>query len=140
MTKWLAMLITCLALGFVLAACGSDDEGEGGAADTGQAEPTGGAEEHTGEAGGKTVEVSMKDFKFNPGSITVDKGATVKWTNDDSAGHDVTKTGGPGPDFSSGDPGGLNPGDTYEETLHTAGTIDYVCTVHADMKASITVR
>jgi len=141
MTKWLAMLMACLALGLVVAACGDDDDDEGGSADTTEEQaPAGGGGDEQQAPAGEAVEVEIKDFAFNPDSVEVSKGATITWTNDDSAGHDVTKTGGPGPEFSSGDPGGLSQGATYEETFNTAGKIDYVCTVHPQMKASITVR
>ena len=51
----------------------------------------------------------------------------------------MTKTGGPGPEFSSGDPGGMSGGDTYTETIKTPGSIEYVCTVHPNMKGTIEV-
>jgi plastocyanin len=144
MTKWLAILISCLALGLVVAACGDDDDddggGGGGAAPAEEPAPSGGAKkEKQAAAGGKTVEVVMKDIAFDPNSITIKKGTTVKWTNEDSVGHDVTKTGGVGPDFSSGSAGGLNQGDTYEEKIKTPGEIEYVCTVHPNMTGTIKV-
>jgi plastocyanin len=142
MTKWLAMLMACLALGLVVAGCGDDDDDDGGGGAAETTEQPAETEEDTGgaPAGGGTTEVTIKDFAFNPKDVTVDKGTTITWTNEDSAGHDVTKTGGAGPDFSSGDPGGLSQGDTYEETFDAAGKIDYVCTVHPQMTASITVK
>jgi plastocyanin len=141
MTKWLAMLMACLALGLVVAACGDDDDDEGGgAATTEEPAQTGGGGDEQQAPAGEAVEVEIKDFAFNPDSVDVPAGSTVTWTNADSAGHDVTKTGGPGPEFSSGDPGGMQQGDTYEETFETAGKIDYVCTVHPQMKASLNVK
>ena len=142
MTKWLAMLLSCLALGLTLAACGDDDEDEsgGGAADTEQPAPTGGGDEQESASAGKSVEITIKNFAFIPTTQEVEKGATVTWVNEDKAGHDVTKTGGPGPDFSSGEPGGLAKGDSYKETITAAGKIDYVCTVHPNMKATLTVK
>jgi plastocyanin len=141
MTKWLAMLMACLALALAAAGCGDDDdEGGGGGEATEEPAPTGDGKEDAAEPGGKTVEVSMQNIAFDPESVTVDKGGTVRWTNEESVGHDVTKTGGPGPEFSSGDPGGMGQGDSYEETFQTAGKIQYVCTVHADMKGTITVK
>jgi plastocyanin len=142
MTKWLAMLMACLALGLVVAGCGDDDddEGDGGAADTAEPAPKGDGKEDKGAPAGKTVDVAMKNLAFDPTEVTIKKGTTVKWTNEDSAGHDVTKTSGPGPDFSSGDPGGMQQGDTYEETINTPGTIEYVCTVHQGMEGSIVVK
>jgi plastocyanin len=143
MTKWLAMLMACLALGLVAAGCGDDDEDDGGgSADTTEAPaaPAGGGGGGGTKAGGKTVEVHMKNIQFDPATVTVTKGSTVDWINDDTVGHDVTKTGGPGPDFKSGDPGGLNQGDSFKETFNTAGTIKYVCTVHNGMEGTIVVK
>jgi plastocyanin len=79
--------------------------------------------------------VTMKDIKFQPSNVDVKVGDTVTWTNDDSAGHDVT-----GDDFKSGSPGGMASGDTFEHTFDTAGTFDYVCTVHPGMEGTVTVK
>ncbi len=136
MKKLLVLLIACLAL--TLAACGDDDDdsGDGSSAATTTTETTA----PPAAKGGET-EVSMKDIAFSPDSITINKGDTVTWTNDESIGHDVTKTDGPGPDFSSGDPGGMGEGDTFSETFKTAGEISYECTVHAPgMSGTITVK
>jgi plastocyanin len=139
MTKWLAMLVSCLALGLAIAACGDDEEDSGGgAADTESPAQQGGSQESASPA--KKVEVAIKDFSFKPQSLEIAKGTTVTWTNEDSAGHDVTKTGGPGPEFSSGEAGGLEKGDTYKKTFTAAGEIEYVCTVHPNMKANLTVK
>jgi plastocyanin len=90
-------------------------------------------------AGGSTASVSMKNIAFDPKTLTINKGTTVTWTNDDSVNHDVTKKGGPGPDFSSGN-GNLAGGDTYKQTFNTPGTIDYVCTIHPGMTGKIVVK
>jgi plastocyanin len=82
----------------------------------------------------------MKDIAFNPSNITVAKGGSVTWTNDDSVGHDVTKESGPGADFKSGDPGGIAPGSDFTQKFDTAGTIKYVCTVHPGMEGTVTVK
>ena len=139
MAKWLALLCSCLALGLVAGGCGSDDEGDGGGgAETKQAEP---AEEPAAEGGGaKTAAVSMKDISFQPAEVTVAKGGKVTWTNDDSARHDVTKTGGPGAEFKSGEPGEMAKGDTFEQAFDTPGTVEYVCTVHPGMKGTVAVE
>jgi plastocyanin len=143
MKKLLILLTACVALALTFAACGddnNDDNGGGSSAATTTTEQTDTTAAKK-PSGGQTVEVSMKDIAFNPGSITVNKGDTVTWTNDESIGHDVTKTDGPGPDFSSGDPGGMGEGDTFSETFKTAGEIKYECTVHApSMSGTITVK
>jgi plastocyanin len=131
MTRWLALLMACLALGLVGAGCGDDDDdGGGGGGETTEAPSADG-----GTPAGGGTEVSMENIKFNPTDVTIKPGETVTWVNDDSVGHDVT-----GDDFKSGDPGGMQNGATFEHTFETAGTFDYVCTVHPGMKGSVTVK
>jgi plastocyanin len=127
MSKWLALLCSCLALGLVITGCGGDDDEE---------EEGGGG----GGAARKTVAVTLKDTAFQPADVTVAKGGTVTWTNEDDVGHDVTKTGGSGAEFKSGAPGDMSKGDTFKQTFSTAGEVQYVCTVHAGMEGTITVK
>lgn len=80
-----------------------------------------------------SVEVAIQNFSFSPAELTVPKGATVIWTNKDSAGHTVT-----------GDAGGLasallNQGAQYRFTFDTSGTFSYHCAPHPFMKATIRV-
>jgi plastocyanin len=148
MKTWLAMLCTCLALGLVAAGCGSSDNNDSSSSDAAKAPAetkpadtgTSGSSGGGATAGAKGTNVVMKDISFQPDTVTVPKGGTVTWTNDDSVGHDVTKIGGPGPDFKSGGPGGLNGGDTYKQTFKKPGTIKYVCSVHPGMEGTIVVK
>ena len=60
MTKWLAMLLACMALGLVVAGCGDDDDdsGDGGGANTEQpAEESGGGGDG---GGGGATEVTVE--------------------------------------------------------------------------------
>jgi plastocyanin len=135
MTKLLALLLACLALGLV--ACGGDDDDGGGDDGGGGAATT---EEPAGGDGGGT-EVSMESIQFNPSELTVSAGETITFTNNESVPHDVHKTSGPGEDFASGPPGGMQEGDTFELTLEEPGTYEYVCDVHAPgMAGTITVE
>jgi plastocyanin len=140
MNKWLALLLACMALGVVVAGCGNSDDDDGGGndaqnteqpAEQGSAGGGGGAD--AGSGGG--AKVTMEGIKFNPASVTVKAGDTVTWTNKDSVGHDVT-----GDNFKSGDPGGMQNGDTFAQTFDKKGTFDYVCTVHPGMEGSVTVK
>jgi plastocyanin len=137
MTRWLALLLACMALALVAAGCGDDDDddgGGGGAATT--EEPAGGGEDGGGGGGGGGgAEVSEEDITFQPGEVTVGVGDTVTWTNNDSVDHDVTADS-----FSSGEPGGMAPGDTFEHTFEEAGMFDYVCTVHPGMEGTVVVE
>jgi plastocyanin len=138
-TRWLALLFACLTLGIVAVGCGGDDDdnGDGGSADTTEEQPAPAAEGGEAEGGGAGggTEVSMKDIKFDPATVTIKAGDTVTWVNDDSVGHDVT-----GDDFESGGPGEMQNGDTFDHTFEKAGTFDYVCTVHPGMKGTVKVE
>jgi len=135
MTKLLALILACLALGLVAAGCGGDDDDDGGGG--GGASTT---EEPAGGGGGGT-QVSMKNIQFAPKDLSVKAGETITFTNDEAVAHDVHKTSGPGPDFASGPTGGMQEGDTFKLTLDEPGKYDYVCDVHAPgMAGTITVK
>jgi plastocyanin len=134
MTKLLALILACLALGLVAAGCGGDDDDDGGG---------GGGASNTEEpaGGGGGTQVSMKNIQFAPKDLSVKAGETITFTNDEAIAHDVHKTSGPGPDFASGPTGGMQEGDTFKLTLDKPGKYDYVCDVHAPgMAGTITVK
>ena len=77
--------------------------------------------------------VSIQNFAFSPGNITVSAGTTVTWTNNDQEAHTVTAT-----DHSfSSQP--LSPGDNYHFTFTKPGTYHYLCTIHPFMTATVVV-
>ncbi len=78
-------------------------------------------------------DVSIFDFGFTPGVLTVGLGSSVTWSNTGAAPHTVTDLGGT---FDSGFVFG---GDTYTRTFSTAGTYDYFCTLHPEMTATVVV-
>ncbi len=136
MKRLLVLLLACLALGLVVAGCGGDDDdddsGNGGGANTEQPADQGGGNSGGAEAGGGGgAEVGMRNIQFDPSDTTIKVGETVTWTNEEGVPHDVDKTGGPGPQFSSGPEGGMMEGDTFAQTFDRPGTYEYVCRVHA---------
>jgi plastocyanin len=142
MRRLLALLLALLALAVVAAGCGGgdddDDSGNGGGNAPSAEEPAAPSADHDREGSGGTgpgTQVSMKDIKFNPGTVTIKAGGKVTWTNDDSVGHDVTAD-----DFESGSPGGIEGGSTFSHTFKKAGTYDYVCSVHPGMKGTVKVK
>jgi len=80
---------------------------------------------------GKIVDVSINNFAFNPASVTVSTGDTVRWTNQDSATHTVK-----GSSFESGS---IAQGDTYKFMFTEPGVYDYTCSIHPSMKGTVTV-
>jgi plastocyanin len=139
MTKLLALILACLALGLVAPGCGGDDDDDGGGGGASQNEQP--ADEGGGGGGGDGAQVSMEAIQFMPADVTVAPGETITFTNDEAVPHDVHKTSGPGKDFASGPTGGMQEGDTFELTLDKPGSYEYVCEVHAPgMAGTITVK
>ena len=136
MKKLLVLLIACLAL--TIAACGDDDDDDGGGSTgTTTTEQTDTGKAPSGGGGGDAAEVDIPDISFAPDSLTVKAGTTVTWTNSDDIPHTVTKDGGPGADFDSGN---LAPGDTFEQTFDAKGKVDYLCQIHPGQEGSVTVE
>jgi len=81
-----------------------------------------------------TASVTIKNFSFNSGSITVVIGVnnTVTWTNQDAVTHTVTSDNG-----SFG--GSVPPGATFTHTFTTAGFFGYHCSIHTFMKGTVKV-
>lgn len=80
-----------------------------------------------------TVAVSMDDDFFSPQAVSINVGDTVAWTNNGTDDHTATATNNA---FHSGT---MGPGDTYQRTFNTAGTYEYVCAFHGDMRGTVTV-
>jgi plastocyanin len=140
MRKPFALLLAFLALGLVFAACGDDDDSDSGEGSATTEEPADSGGD-SGSGGGGGAEVGMENIQFTPSEITVNAGDTITFTNDEAVPHDVEKTSGPGPAFSSGPQGGMGEGDTYQLKLDEPGTYEYVCRVHAPgMSGTITVK
>ena len=79
-------------------------------------------------------EVAIQNMAYNPSTLTVKAGTTIKWTNLDPATHDVTSDTGV---FQSGN---MTNGQTYSYTFNQTGTYPYHCILHPSMKATIVVE
>ena len=127
--------LACLALAFV-AGCGSDDKSDSSSTPAAAKPAPAQAATSTTRTPSSTatVEVSMKDIKFIPHTITAKVDQKIVWTNDDTAPHNVTAT--EGADFASDT---VTKGQTYEYTPTKAGVIQYVCTIHSGQDGEIRV-
>jgi plastocyanin len=76
----------------------------------------------------------MENFAFQPVNVQVKVGATITWTNKDTAPHTVTFR-----DSSLTSSGILRQGDTYSYTFTRVGTFTYYCDLHRYMTAQVTV-
>ena len=81
--------------------------------------------------------INIRDMMFTPSQITVAKGGTVTWTNNDSTTHtvidDLANVGGP----HSGD---IAPGQSYSFTFNKTGSFQYHCSIHPSMRGTIVVK
>ena len=97
-----------------------------------------GAPSGTASATGSPVavagdQVTIDNFAFAPATLTVKAGTTVTWTNKDEEPHTVAASDG---SFHSP---GMGTGATFTHTFSTAGTFDYVCSIHPSMHGTVVV-
>ncbi|MDD5396458.1 MAG: cupredoxin domain-containing protein [Candidatus Moranbacteria bacterium] len=76
--------------------------------------------------------VNIQNFAFSPATLTVKKGATVTWTNNDSAPHQIKSA-----TFNSSV---LSKGQSFSFTFNSVGTFDYSCAIHPMMTGKIIVE
>jgi amicyanin len=86
----------------------------------------------TGVSSAAMVQVSISNFKFQPSSVTIQKGDTVTWTNEDTVAHDVK--------FSDSESPSMNKGDSYSKTFSAPGNYGYICDIHPYMKGTVIVK
>ena len=84
-------------------------------------------------AAGATHTIVIEGVKFEPEALTVNRGDTVVWVNKDPFPHTVTAKGS----FDSHD---IAAGKSWKYTPSKAGEYAYVCTLHPNMKGTLTVK
>jgi plastocyanin len=83
-------------------------------------------------AGAATIQVSMENLEISPAVVAAKVGDTIEWINKDVLLHSATARNG---DFDVN----LPPKKTGSVVLKKAGTVDYYCRYHPNMKATINV-
>ena len=79
--------------------------------------------------------VTIDNFFFTPGTVTVKAGTTVTWTNKDDIPHGIGATNNAFPKSKA-----LDTDDSYSFTFTTPGTYQYFCYLHPKMVGSIVVE
>jgi plastocyanin len=82
-------------------------------------------------ASAQTLRITIDKMAFSPVEIEARAGDTVEWTNNDAFAHTATVKGG----FEIM----LPPKKSGTVVVDKAGTIDYYCRFHPNMKGRITV-
>ncbi|KAG0206896.1 hypothetical protein BGX28_001765 [Mortierella sp. GBA30] len=80
------------------------------------------------------VIVTIKNFQFDPKSITVQIGDTVRWNNADNTDHTSTSD-----DNNLWDSGTLAQGASFTTTFGEQGIFNYHCNFHSTMKGDVRV-
>jgi len=76
--------------------------------------------------------ITIKNFVFDPSTLTIKKGTTVIWTNEDSIPHKIKSD-----TFNSEI---INKGESFQFKFNNKGTYDYICGIHQYMKGEIIVE
>jgi plastocyanin len=120
------VVLALASVAFLPAGCSSSSSPSSSSGSTAPAASTAAAAPDT---------IIIQNFAFHPASLTVQPGAKVTVTNEDSTTHTVTATGAKA--FDTGD---VAPGKTVTFTAPTtAGAYAYICSIHQYMQGTLTV-
>ncbi len=81
----------------------------------------------------ETHNVTIQNMAFSPANLTIKAGDSVTFTNMDSARHSATDLN------KAWDTGLLSKGQSATLTFNGAGSFNYRCTPHGNMRGSITI-
>jgi plastocyanin len=90
----------------------------------------------TGEAERpQRAEIEIIDYKFQPATLKIKPGTTVRWTNKEKrTSHSIRFTSPEAPESDR-----LFPGDTWEKRFDKPGKYAYTCGPHPEMMGAIEV-
>ncbi|UWQ97742.1 cupredoxin family copper-binding protein [Rhodobacteraceae bacterium S2214] len=78
--------------------------------------------------------VTIKNMAFSPANLTIKAGDTVTWVNEDRAAHSAWESAN-----NAFDTGLLSTGQSAALTFGAAGSFNYRCRPHGNMRGSITI-
>jgi plastocyanin len=123
------LLLTLPVALFGLASCGSDDSDSEADVVPAASEATDApaSTEPAPAVPSEPVVVQALDNTFRPQDVTIVAGTEVRWENVGRNDHDVQPVEGEDWGVEVED---FAPGDDYSHVFETAGTYEYVCTIH----------
>ena len=80
-----------------------------------------------------TIEITMENLVISPAEVSAKVGDTIAWINKDVFAHTATAKNG---DFDVT----LPPKKSATSILRKAGTVDYYCRYHPNMKATLKIE
>jgi len=120
--KKLIALSLVLVVTFILSGCGP----------TSQTQNNSNNPLPTSESATGLNAINIQNFSFNPSTLTIKKGVTVIWTNNDSAPHQIKSSA-----LNSNE---LVNGQSFSFTFTNSGTFEYSCAIHPSMTGKIIVE
>jgi plastocyanin len=117
------VFLAVLTASLGLLGCSKDSSNPGGTSSSSQSPPP-----------AQSTTLVMMNIAFSPNRLTVAKGTTVTWQNNDNVTHTSTS------DTGLWDTGNIAPGGSKDVTFSNAGTFNYHCTIHASMTGTIIVQ
>lgn len=133
--------VAVLAAALWITGCGSPSAPNESAADS----PTAPTPPPPGPA---NANATIRDFTYSPATISISVGGQVTWSNNGPSVHTTTSDGGLWNSGSLSAPsgggggyggGGGSLGGTFSRVFTQAGTYDYHCSIHPEMKGSVVV-
>jgi plastocyanin len=86
-------------------------------------------------AAGNTNKIEIKDFNFNPKTLTVKSGEKITWVNRDEEPHTIVSV-----DKQFKKSQALDTDQEFTITAGAPGTYSYFCSVHPKMTGTIVVK
>ena len=80
-----------------------------------------------------TIEITMENLVISPAEVSAKVGDTITWVNKDVFAHTATAKNG---DFDVT----LPPNKSATSVLRKAGTVEYYCRYHPNMKATLKIE
>jgi plastocyanin len=80
----------------------------------------------------ETIQIAIENLVFTPAEVSAKVGDTIEWVNKDVFAHSATARNG---DFDVNQP----PKKTVTSVLKKAGTVEYYCRFHPNMKGVLTI-
>jgi len=83
----------------------------------------------------ESISVNIRNFSFNPSTLTIKTGAKVTWVNNDAVSHTVTSDDG-----NLLNSRNLSAGQSFSFVFTNTGSVNYHCNIHPTMKAAIIIE
>lgn len=87
------------------------------------------------QASAKTWAVKIAGMRFEPDTLTVGRGDTIVWANDDPVAHTVTSVAAGAFDSRT-----IAPGGRWTHHAAAPGRYPYACAFHPTMRATLIVK